>query len=48
METGLNRNNMEKYYTKREIAKFCVNLIKPFLSEKVVIIEPSAGSKKYQ
>ena len=43
---GLQRNTIDKYYTKEEIVKNCINSLKkniPFL-ENDIIIEPSAGN----
>lgn len=37
-------NNLNKFYTKAEIAEKCFELIKPFLEETDNFIEPSAGS----
>lgn len=43
---GLKRNTIDKYYTKNDIVKICVNLIKQHLNIKKtdLIIEPSAGN----
>jgi hypothetical protein len=44
--TGLNRNIIDKYYTKTEIANNCINAIKNRIkiAQKDLIIEPSAGN----
>jgi hypothetical protein len=43
---GLIRNTIDKFYTKNEIAKDCINIIKKYIdiSNSDLIIEPSAGS----
>ena len=44
--TGLNRNTIDKYYTKKEVVKKCIELIKQHINflEDDLIIEPSAGN----
>jgi len=45
--TGLNRNVIDKYYTKLSVAKLCCELLKhqyPIHYENDIIIEPSAGN----
>lgn len=44
--TGLKRNNIDKFYTKKEIAELCINNIKKYLkiNKDELIIEPSAGN----
>ena len=42
-QTGLSRNNNEKYYTKADIVKTIIKQIN-FISENDLIIEPSAGN----
>ena len=44
--TGLNRNIIDKYYTKKEIANKCLELIKKYIiiDSSSLIIEPSAGN----
>ncbi len=47
---GLNRNTIDKYYTKKEIVKVCLNNIKTNLlidKNKDLIIEPSAGNGSF-
>ena len=44
---GLNRDIIDKYYTKKDIVKYCINLIKKYIEinkQKDLIIEPSAGN----
>jgi hypothetical protein len=47
--TGLNRNTIDKYYTKTELAEYCIlkfnTIIKP--NSKDSIIEPSAGNGSF-
>lgn len=43
MKTGLQRNNDECYYTRREVAEKCISYIKDIESYDI-IIEPSAGT----
>lgn len=44
--TGLNRNTIDKYYTKKSIVEKCINHIKSKIKikSKDIIIEPSAGN----
>jgi len=45
--TGLDRDPIDKYYTKTVVAEKCINLVKDILSiskQKDTIVEPSAGS----
>ena len=45
--TGLDRDPIDKYYTKIVVAEKCINLVKDILSiskQKDTIVEPSAGS----
>jgi predicted RNA methylase len=44
--TGLNRNTIDKFYTKTTIVEYCIELIKKHLtiSNNDLIIEPSAGN----
>jgi hypothetical protein len=46
---GLNRNVIDKYYTKPEIVHFCIEKIKDHIdiSHKDIIIEPSAGNGSF-
>ena len=48
-EKGLNRNTLDKYYTKHEIVKLVVNLVKQFINIDCndLIIEPSAGNGSF-
>ncbi len=43
---GLNRNTIDKYYTKPDIVSFCINIIKNKIkiNKNDIIIEPSAGN----
>jgi 16S rRNA A1518/A1519 N6-dimethyltransferase RsmA/KsgA/DIM1 with predicted DNA glycosylase/AP lyase activity len=43
---GLNRNIIDKYYTKKEIVELCINKIKENIkiNKKDLIIEPSVGN----
>src|SRR3989344_1919252 len=43
---GLNRNIIDKFYTKLNIAEQCIKLVKKYIniSENDLIIEPSAGN----
>jgi hypothetical protein len=41
-KTGLNRNTVDKYYTKKTTVDLCVSLLQ-HISERDTIIEPSAG-----
>jgi predicted RNA methylase len=47
--TGLNRNTVDKYYTKIEIVKSCIELVKKYviISKNDLIIEPSAGNGSF-
>jgi len=47
---GLNRNIIDKFYTKKNIVKYCINLIKKYIKinkKKDLIIEPSAGNGSF-
>lgn len=46
---GLNRNTIDKYYTKDSVVKICINLIKSNLkiNKSDLIIEPSAGNGSF-
>lgn len=46
-DTGLNRNLIDKFYTKKNTVKYCIDLIKKYIEinkYKDLIIEPSAGN----
>jgi predicted RNA methylase len=48
--SGLNRNTIDKYYTKSTIAELCLTLVKTNIQiheEDDVIIEPSAGNGSF-
>jgi len=47
--TGLNRNIIDKYYTKKSVAKYCVNKFCQFIKQNNsdTIIEPSAGNGSF-
>lgn len=49
MSTGLQRNTIDKYYTKPEIAKKCIDLVKEhyYIKNFDNIIEPSAGNGSF-
>jgi predicted RNA methylase len=50
IDTGLNRNVIDKYYTKTNIVKYCITLIKKYIKidkNNDLIIEPSAGSGSF-
>jgi|UniRef100_A0A6C0IP89 hypothetical protein len=45
--TGLSRNPIDKYYTKRDIVDVCIDMVKKYLKIRKtmdIVIEPSAGS----
>lgn len=46
---GLKRNTMDKYYTKKNIVKDCIKIVKKHLniSKEDLIIEPSAGNGSF-
>jgi predicted RNA methylase len=46
---GLNRNTIDKFYTKKEIAKICIELFEEYVKpdKDDIIIEPSAGSGSF-
>ena len=46
---GLNRNTIDKYYTKDSVAELCLNLIKKYIQINTddLIIEPSAGNGSF-
>lgn len=48
-ETGLNRNVLEKYYTKETTVELCLNMIKKHININTddLIIEPSAGNGSF-
>ena len=43
---GLKRNVIDKFYTKKEVAMYCINLFKEYVAPNNddLIIEPSAGN----
>jgi len=43
---GLNRNTIDKYYTKDTVVESCLNFVKQFIQIDIndLIIEPSAGN----
>lgn len=47
--TGLNRNAIDKYYTKGIVVELCLNLVKKYIQINSVdlIIEPSAGNGSF-
>jgi len=49
MTTGLNRDTIDKYYTKKEVVDKCLDLFKENIdiSENTIIIEPSAGNGSF-
>ncbi len=46
---GLNRNTIDKYYTKDAVVEICINLIKKYIhfNQDDIIIEPSAGNGSF-
>ena len=46
---GLNRNTIDKYYTKDIVVEFCLNLVKKYIEINTddLIVEPSAGSGSF-
>jgi hypothetical protein len=48
-QTGLTRNTLDKYYTKKSVVDLCINKIKDNINIKVddLIIEPSAGDGSF-
>ena len=46
---GLNRNTIDKFYTKNTIVELCLNFVKEYISieENDLIIEPSAGNGSF-
>ena len=46
---GLNRNTIDKYYTKHEVVKLCLNFVKKHIeiNKDDLIIEPSAGNGSF-
>lgn len=47
--TGLNRDTVDKYYTKNIVVELCLNFVKEYIeiSENDLIIEPSAGNGSF-
>jgi len=43
---GLNRNTIDKYYTKDDVVKLCLTLVKKYIKigKRDLIVEPSAGN----
>ena len=43
---GLKRNAIDKFYTKKEVAMYCINLLKQYITinKDDLVIEPSAGN----
>ena len=46
---GLNRNTIDKYYTKDNIVEMCLNFVKKYIeiTSDDLIIEPSAGNGSF-
>jgi predicted RNA methylase len=46
---GLNRNTIDKYYTKKTVVESCVNFVKTYIQINTndLIIEPSAGNGSF-
>lgn len=46
---GLNRNTIDKFYTKKTVVDFCLNLVKKYIiiDNNDLIIEPSAGNGSF-
>jgi predicted RNA methylase len=49
MTTGLKRDSIDKYYTKKEIVNICLEYVKKYIkiNENDLIIEPSAGNGSF-
>jgi predicted RNA methylase len=48
-QKGLNRNTIDKYYTKDNVVELCLNLVKKYIeiSTDDLIVEPSAGNGSF-
>lgn len=48
-DTGLNRNSIDKFYTKKNIVKMCIRSCNKYLkiNNNDLIIEPSAGNGSF-
>jgi hypothetical protein len=48
-QTGLNRDTIDKFYTKKNIASLCIDYVNKYLniSDNSIIIEPSAGNGSF-
>jgi len=46
---GLNRNTIDKYYTKDIVVELCLNIVKKYIqiNPDELIIEPSAGNGSF-
>jgi hypothetical protein len=46
---GLNRNTIDKYYTKHSVVELCLNYVKEYIKidNNDLIIEPSAGNGSF-
>jgi hypothetical protein len=46
---GLNRNTIDKYYTKKSVVDLCLNVVKKYLqiNDDDLILEPSAGNGSF-
>ena len=47
---GLNRNTIDKYYTKKTVVDFCIENVKKYIkinNTHDLIIEPSAGNGSF-
>lgn len=46
---GLNRNTIDKYYTKDIVVELCLNFVKKYIQIKIddLIVEPSAGNGSF-
>ena len=46
---GLNRNTIDKYYTKDSVVELCLNLVRKYIqiNPDDLIIEPSAGNGSF-
>ena len=46
---GLNRNTVDKYYTKDSVVDLCLNFVKKYIEINTddLIIEPSAGNGSF-
>lgn len=41
------KKNLDKFYTKKDIAQKCIDLSSPYLDNVDIVIEPSAGMELF-